>query len=80
MKYYLSSYKFGDDPLPTKAMIIKGSHIGILTTRKTIHHERRLRILKEEMDFLDGPGFISEHLDLRGYFDQEQDLRARLFR
>lgn len=80
MKYYLSSYKFGNDSRLLKQLFLKGRRIGHIDNAKDSFNnkERRLRILREEMDFFDAMGFSSEHLDLKKYFHKEQDLRVKI--
>lgn len=81
MKYYLSSYKFGNEVEKLKQMLPKGAKIGHINNAKdwtTASPEIRARILKEEIEFMDSLGFQNEHLDLKKYFGKEQELRNKL--
>ena len=67
MKYYLSSYKFGNEVEKLKEMLPQGAKIGHINNSKdwtTASPEIRAKYLKEEMEFLDHLGFKNEHLDL----------------
>ncbi|WOD44081.1 Type 1 glutamine amidotransferase-like domain-containing protein [Hwangdonia lutea] len=81
MKYYLSSYKFGNCVDSLKQMLPKGAriaHINNARDSKTISKEIRNKHLKEEMVFMDSLGFISEHLDLKNYFYKKSQLRKKM--
>jgi len=81
MKYYLSSYKFGNEVEKLKTMLPIGAKIGHINNAKdwtTASPEIRARHLREEIEFLDNLGFQNEHLDLKDYFSNEQKLRKKL--
>ena len=81
MKYYLSSYKFGDKVEKLKNILPQGAKIGHINNSRdwtTGSPEIRNNHLKEEMEFLDNLGFISEHLDLKNYFGNENKLRDKI--
>ncbi|WP_405207190.1 Type 1 glutamine amidotransferase-like domain-containing protein [Aquimarina sp. LLG6339-5] len=81
MKYYLSSYKFGDKVEKLKNTLPQGAKIGHINNSKdwtTASAEIRNNHLKEEMEFMDNLGFISEHLDLKNYFGKENKLRNKI--
>ncbi|WP_418603452.1 Type 1 glutamine amidotransferase-like domain-containing protein [Hwangdonia sp.] len=81
MKYYLSSYKFGNSVDSLKQMLPQGAriaHINNARDSKTVSTENRNSQLKEEMEFLDSLGFVSEHLNLRDYFGRESRLRHKM--
>src|SRR5690606_21393561 len=81
MKYYLSSYKFGNQVEKLKKLLPQGAKIGHINNSKdwtTAIPEIRNTHLKEEMEFMDSFGFISEHLDLKNYFGEEDKLRNKI--
>lgn len=81
MKYYLSSYKFGNEVEKLKQMLPKGAKIGHINNAKdstSLSPEIRARILNEEIVFLDNLEFENEHVDLKNYFGKEQELREKL--
>ena len=81
MKYYLSSYKFGNEVEKLKQMLAQGAKIGHINNAKdwtTASSEIKAQHLKEEIAFLDSLGFKNEHLDLKNYFGKEQELRIKL--
>lgn len=81
MKYYLSSYKFGDKVEKLKTLLPPGANIGHINNSKdwiTTSPEIRNNQLKEEMEFLDNLGYNNEHLDLKNYFGKEDKLRDKI--
>jgi dipeptidase E len=81
MKYYLSSFKFGNEVEKLKQMLPQGAKIGHINNSKdwtTASPVKRAKYLKEEMEFLDNLGFHNEHLDLKNYFGKENELREKL--
>jgi len=81
MKYYLSSYKFGDKVEKLREILPQGAKIGHINNAKdwtNASSEIRNNQLKEEMEFMDRLGFISEHLDLKNYFGKENKLRNKI--
>jgi dipeptidase E len=81
MKYYLSSYKFGNKVEKLKNILPKGAKIGHINNSKdwtTANPDIRNNHLKEEMEFMDSLGFNSEHLDLKKYFGKENKLRDKI--
>lgn len=81
MKYYLSSYKFGNEVEKLKQMLPQGAKIGHINNSKdwtTASQEIREKYLKEEIEFLENLGFKNEHLDLKNYFGKEVELREKL--
>lgn len=81
MKYYLSSYKFGNDFLRLKDLLPQGAIIGHLNNSRDwigVNEVRKQKDLEDEMAFLENLGFECEHLDLKNYFDKTHDLKQKL--
>ena len=81
MKYYLSSYKFGNDHLKITSLLLKGSKIGHINNSRDfvgVNETNKQNALKEEMRFLDDLGFENQHLDLKEYFHHETSLKRKL--
>lgn len=81
MKYYLSSYKFGKDVEKLKQILPQGAKIGHINNARdstTSNADSRDTHLYEEMEFMNGLGFISEHLDLKNYFGKVDQLRKKV--
>jgi dipeptidase E len=81
MKFYLSSYKFGNEIDRLKTMLPAGSRIGQINNARDwtdADPERRAKHLREELEQLNQLGFVAEHLDLKDYFGKEHDLRKKL--
>jgi len=81
MKYYLSSYKFGNDFLRIKDLLPQGAKIGHINNSRDwigVNAIRKQKDLEDEMAFLENLGFECEHLDLKNYFGRKHDLKQRL--
>lgn len=81
MKYYLSSYKFGDKVEKLKNILPQGGKIGHINNSKdwtTTSPDISNNHLKEEMEFMNNLGYINEHLDLKNYFGKENKLRDKI--
>lgn len=81
MKYYLSSYKFGNETAKLKAMLPQGNRFGhINNSRDFTGHDpaRKANHQNEEIDMLRSLGFEAEPLDLADYFGKEQALKNKL--
>src|SRR5271170_4263881 len=79
MKYYLSSYKFGNDIDKLKSIMPKNTKIGhINNARDFSDPERRRKNQTEEIEQLNHLGFMAEALDLKDYFNKEEGLREKL--
>ncbi|MBO6183616.1 MAG: Type 1 glutamine amidotransferase-like domain-containing protein [Chryseobacterium sp.] len=81
MKFYLSSYKFGNDYTQILNMLPKGAKIGHINNSRDwlgVNEENKQKALKDEMEFLEILGFQCEHLDLKEYFGREKDLKIKL--
>lgn len=81
MKYYLSSYDFGDSVDQLQQMLKPEALIGHINNAKdwtTASAEKRDARLQVEMDFLNKLGFKNEHLDLKTYFGKTNELKEKL--
>lgn len=81
MKYYLSSYKFGDHAEDLKRLQSSNKKLGHINNSRDwvgADPKRALKHQLEEMNFLDSLGFQSEVLDLKDYFDKEKALQEKL--
>jgi len=81
MKFYLSSYKFGNETEKLKAMLPAGSRIGhINNSRDFTGADPQIaeKYQREEMEELNGLGFMAEPLDLKRYFGKPELLKAKL--
>ena len=81
MKYYLSSYKFGNKVEELKKLIPENNKIGHINNSRDwvgADPERANKHQKEEIDFLNGIGFNAEPLDLKSYFHKTDELRYKL--
>lgn len=77
MKYYLSSYKFGDDPGRLKGLIPENPRLGHINNARDFSGadpERAAIYQSEEIEFLNELGFEAEALDLRTYFEGRNHL------
>lgn len=80
MKFYLSSYKFGDNPQDLADLIGENKKIAIIPNALDVYTDldRRAAGLQREKDGLQQIGLIPEELDLRGYFGKSEGLRNKL--
>jgi dipeptidase E len=81
MKYYLSSFKFGNELEKLKQMLPAGSKIGHINNSRdwtTADPEIRLNYQNQEITQLNELGFATESLDLKDYFGKEDLLRIKL--
>lgn len=81
MKYYLSSYKFGDKIDDLKKLIPKNNKIAHINNAKDwvgADLERANKLQKDEMNVLNTLGFQSESLDLKAYFHKTEALRNKI--
>lgn len=81
MKFYLSSYKFGNDYIKLNDILKKGAKIGYINNSRDwlgVDEENKQAELIEEITFLNNLGFICEHLDLKQYFGEEKTLKRKL--
>lgn len=81
MKFYLSSYKFGNETEKLRTMLPAGSRIGHINNSRdwtSADPAIRERYQREEMEQLNQLGFVVETLDLKNYFGKEVELREKL--
>lgn len=81
MKFYLSSYKFGNESEKLKQMLPPGSKIGHINNARDFRvATERIKLIyqNEEINELNTLGFLAEPLDLREYFGRNGALKARL--
>ncbi|MGV0964597.1 Type 1 glutamine amidotransferase-like domain-containing protein [Empedobacter sp. UBA7248] len=81
MKFYLSSFKFGNDYEQIPKMLNKGARIGHINNSRDwigVNIENKEKSLIEEMKFLENLGLYCEHLDLKEYFGKEDELRLKI--
>ncbi len=82
MKYYLSSYKFGDDTGKSlKAMMPANNRIGFINNARdytNTDHEKKLKNETQELDQLERLGFVAEIINLKDYFHAEKKLKIKL--
>jgi len=82
MKFYLSSYKFGNEVEKLKALIQPGSRIGHINNAQDeieINSEMQIDNQTSEIQQLNLLGFIAEPLDLKKYFGETDELRKKLY-
>ncbi|HWZ03531.1 MAG TPA: Type 1 glutamine amidotransferase-like domain-containing protein [Mucilaginibacter sp.] len=81
MKYYLSSYKFGNTVEYLKTMLQPGSKIGHINNSRDFswaNPKIREKYQNDEIAQLNNFGFTAEPLDLKEYFGKEDLLRKKL--
>lgn len=81
MKYYLSSYKFGNEIKELKRLQPANKKLGhINNSRDWVGADPKRAVAHQlaEMEFLNSIGFISEPLDLKTYFGKEKVLQEKL--
>ena len=81
MKYYLSSYKFGNEIEKLKQMLPKGNEIGHINNSRDFSNadpKIRAKYQTDEIIQLNDFGFVAEALDLKDYFGKENELRKKL--
>lgn len=81
MKYYLSSYKFGDQVAELKRLLPANKRIGHINNSRDWVGADPARARKhqgEELAFLNEIGFEAEPLDLKQYFHQAAALNEKL--
>ncbi len=81
MKFYLSSFKFGNEIDKLKLMMPENNKIGYIPNAiDAIKGDKEL-LLKhydEQISQLNDLGFVAELLDLKDYFNKEEELRIKL--
>ncbi len=81
MKFYLSSYKFGNEVEKLKTMLPTTSKIGHINNScdwTDANPEIRAKNQREEIEQLNQLGFIAEPLDLKDYFGKRDELKIKL--
>lgn len=81
MKFYLSSYKFGDKIEDLKRLRPSNKKIGHINNSVDwvgADPKRARKNQQSEIEFLNKIGFEAEALDLKDYFHQEDKLREKL--
>lgn len=81
MKYYLSSYQFGNEVEKLKTMLPTGSRIGHINSARDVSWvdaKLRTKYQNDEIAQLNNFGFAAEPLDLKDYFGKEDRLRKKL--
>jgi len=81
MKYYLSSYKFGNEVEKLKHMLPAGSKIGHINNSRDFtwaDAEVREDYQRNEIEELNKLGFSAEPIDLKIYFNKEGLLHAKI--
>lgn len=81
MKYYLSSYRFGDRIEDLKRLRGSNKKLGHINNARDwvgVDAERALNTQNDEMEFLNSLGFVSEALNLQDYFNKAATLKEKL--
>ena len=81
MKFYLSSYKFGNEIEKLKTMLPTNSKIGHINNSRDwtgANPEIRIKQQLEEIEQLHQLNFIAEPLDLKEYFGRQDELKKKL--
>jgi len=81
MKYFLSSYKFGNHKTQLKHMVPANPNIGCINNSRDwvgADPARAARHQQEEMHTLAELGFVPEALDLTAYFGKKEALAEKL--
>jgi len=81
MKYYLSSFRFGNKIEDLKRMKPANSKIAhINNARDMVGNDsaRAAQTQKDEIEFLNNLGFVAEPLDLKLYFNKTAELKDKI--
>lgn len=80
MKFYLSSYKLGNEIDTLKTLIPNNKKTAFISNALDFSSdlERRQKSEQSDIDDLIGVGFDVELVDLRDYFDHQDDLEKKL--
>ena len=81
MKFYLSSYKFGNETDKLKTMLPAGRRSGHINNSRdwtSADLVIRAKYQREEIEQLNQSGFIAEALDLKNYCGKKAELREKL--
>lgn len=76
MKFYLSSYKLGNNPQALADLVGKNKRIAIIPNSRDVDTDmaRREARIQNEKDELSKIGLNPQELDLRKYFEKEEEL------
>lgn len=79
MKLYLSSYKLGDNPEQFSELFGENKNVGIILNAGDVYGRgKKADYLSKEIANLAEIALQGQDLDLQEYFDQPDELRARL--
>ncbi len=80
MKFYLSSFRFGDNPQALADLVGENKNIAIIPNALDVYTdiERRTASLQREKNGLLQIGLLPEELDLRKYFGKPEELKNKL--
>lgn len=81
MKFYLSSYKIGNQPEKLLALFSGNKKVGYIPNALDFTNAdpvRREKHIKSDLQSLTDNGFQTELLDLKNYFGKEDNLREKL--
>lgn len=80
MKLYLSSYKFGDNPQQLANLYGKNKKVAVIVNAWDVYPEgdRRQSGIQKEIDGLSQIGLQPELIDLRNYFNKQEELKVKL--
>ncbi len=80
MKFYLSSYKLGNEIDTLKTLILNNKKTAFISNALDFSSdlERRKKSEQSDIDDLIGVGLDVELVDLRDYFDHQDDLEKKL--
>ena len=78
MKLYLSSFGLGNDPQQLVSLVGEGKKALVILNALDYKEEARARFLASQTQALTELGFTVEELDLRHYFDKQEELQKVL--
>ena len=80
MKYYLSSYKIGNQSDKLKALVPKNAKVAYISNAfdaETILESRQRHEI-EDIEELSNLGFEVDHINLREYFGKQNELKKKI--
>lgn len=79
MKLYLSSYRLGNRPEELAKLILGNKRVAVIVNAMDfLDKKERDKCVKQEIDDLTKLGLIAEELDLRNYFNKQDQLKNKL--
>jgi len=79
MKYYLSSFRLGNNPQSLVSLFIKGKKVAVIGNSIDFREEtERTTSIKQEIEWLNQLGLEASEIDLRKYFHKNNDLQSVL--